>query len=103
MPVSTLSRAYRGITGSSVAQPKCKKCLVFMELCCLEYASSNQVVGSSNLSGRTKINKLDAMFLGAVLLTKLNSTMNFPQAARPIDPGFLVYLTYNVKRYTLHT
>jgi hypothetical protein len=43
------------------------------------------------------------MFLGAVLLTKLNSTMKFPQAARPIDPGFLVYLTYNVKRYTLHT
>jgi hypothetical protein len=43
--------------------------------------ASNQVVGGSNPSGRTKINDLDAGFSSAVLLTKLNST-NFPKAAR---------------------
>ena len=39
--------------------------------------ASNQVVGGSNPSGRTKINGLDAMFFGAVLLTKFNSTIIF--------------------------
>jgi hypothetical protein len=40
--------------------------------------ASNQVVGGSNPSGRTKINGLGAKFLGAVLLTHLNSTTSFP-------------------------
>jgi hypothetical protein len=43
--------------------------------------ASNQVVGGSNPSGRTKIKDLDAVFLGAVLLTKLNST-NFAPLVR---------------------
>jgi hypothetical protein len=47
----------------------------------LEYASSNQVVGGSNPSGRTKIKDLDADFFNAVLLTKLNST-NFAPLVR---------------------
>jgi hypothetical protein len=42
-----------------------------------DHLPSNQVVGGSNPSGRTKINDLGAKFLGAVLLAKQNST-NFP-------------------------
>jgi hypothetical protein len=69
--VSSISKAYQGKTGDSVAQPKCQNALFFSTLCRLEYATSNQVVGGSNPSGRTKIKDLDAMFLSAVLLTQI--------------------------------
>jgi hypothetical protein len=51
--VSTISEAYEGVTGGSVAQPKCQKSLFFMDLCRLECASSNQGVRGSNPFGRT--------------------------------------------------
>jgi hypothetical protein len=46
------------------------------------WQASNQGVGGSNPSGRNKINKLGAMFLGAVLLTHLNSTICASAALR---------------------
>jgi hypothetical protein len=49
---------------------------------------------SREQSVRAHQNHLDATFIGAVLLTELNST-NLPQAAR------VVGLSYNVKRYRL--
>src|SRR5260370_9533777 len=52
--VSTISREYQWITGGSVAQAKRQKSLCFTYLRRLEYASSNQGVGGSNPSGRTK-------------------------------------------------
>jgi len=42
--------------------------------------ASNQVVGGSNPSGRTKIKDLDALFFSAVLLTNLNSTISSRKA-----------------------
>jgi hypothetical protein len=54
-PVSPISRAYLGVTGDFVAQPNCQNVLFSRYLRCLEYASSNQGVGGSNPSGRTKI------------------------------------------------
>jgi hypothetical protein len=71
-------KAFPGITGSFVAQLKCQNAIIYSNLRCLEYSSSNQVVGGSDPSGRTKINGLEARFLGAVLLARSNSTMNFP-------------------------
>src|ERR1700676_3851311 len=56
--VSTFSKAYQGVTDGSVAQPKCQKTLFSSDLRCLEYASSNQVVGGSNPSGRTNYKKV---------------------------------------------
>jgi hypothetical protein len=53
---STCISNFKGIsrvTGGSVAQSNCQNSLFSRYLRCLEYASSNQVVGSSNLSGRT--------------------------------------------------
>jgi len=44
---------YQGVTGGSVAQPKCQNGLLSRDLRRLEYASSNQGVGGSNPSGRT--------------------------------------------------
>jgi len=61
-PVSLDSEPYEGVTGGSVAQRKCANALFSRDLRRLEYASSNQVVGGSNLSGRTIINNLHALF-----------------------------------------
>jgi hypothetical protein len=81
VPVSTISRAYLGVNGGSVAHRKCQNALLFSILRRMEYASSNQGVGGSNPSGRTRIKDLDPGFFSAVLLTKLNST-NFAPPAR---------------------
>jgi len=53
VPVSTISEAYEGVTGGSAAQLQCKTAIFSSDLRCSEYASSNQVVGGSNPSGRT--------------------------------------------------
>jgi hypothetical protein len=44
--------AYQAVIGGSIAQLKCKKCLFYIGLHRSEYASSNQVAGGSNPSGR---------------------------------------------------
>jgi hypothetical protein len=56
--VSKISRAYQGVTGGSVAQSKCQNAMFCWDLRGWEYASSNQGVGGSNPSGRTKIKKI---------------------------------------------
>src|SRR6266436_3719152 len=68
VPVSTISRAYQGVTEGSVAQPKCQNALFSRDLRRSEYASSNQGVRGSNPFGRTKINRLAAVFLDDVLM-----------------------------------
>src|SRR6267142_2799857 len=79
VPVSTISRAYQGVTEGSVAQPKCQNSLFSRDLRRSEYASSNQGVRGSNPFGRTKINRLAAVFLDDVLLARSNSTIFFSQ------------------------
>src|ERR1700693_840607 len=51
--VSKISKAYQGVTGDAVAQSNCQNPRFSRYLRCLEYASSNQVVGGSNPFGRT--------------------------------------------------
>ena len=55
--VSTISKPYHWITGGSVAQSKCQNSLFSRYLRRLECSSSNQVVGGSNPSGRTILQK----------------------------------------------
>jgi hypothetical protein len=49
------SKAYVRVSGSSVAQPEVRNALFSIDFSVIRYSPSNQVVGGSNPSGRTKI------------------------------------------------